>query len=135
VHGDSTVCASMDIREHPPVRHLTEEDLSNVIKTSEQNADSCTLDGSEQKDEINITNKAYMQSVILAPFGLSAVLSGSKNSENIDQNAEKIINDWNTFYPMKKLDSDTSSSKLPLLVEVISGMSKTCYKSRDNKSH
>jgi hypothetical protein len=62
-----------------------------------------------------------MQSVILAPFGLSAVLTGSK-SEHYEQCAEKIINDWNAFYPMKKLDSDASlPSKLPQLVEVISG--------------
>jgi hypothetical protein len=120
VHGDSTVCASMDIREHPPVRHLTEEDLNNVIKTSEQNVDNCSLDGVEQKDEMDMSNKGNMQSVILAPFGLSAVLTGAK-SENIEQHAEKIINDWNTFYSMKQPDTDTLSSKLPLLVEVISG--------------
>jgi hypothetical protein len=136
VHGDSTVCASMDIREHPPVRHLTEEDLNNVIKSSEQNVDNCSVEGAEQKDEIDMSNKGNMQSVILAPFGLSAVLTGTK-SENIEQHAEKIINDWNTFYSMKQLDSDTLSSKLPLLVEVISGeitfaQNTTCDRSITN---
>jgi hypothetical protein len=57
--------------------------------------------------------------VILAPFGLSAVLTGNKN-ENFEQFSEKIISDWNNFYPMKKLEND-STSKMPQLVEVISG--------------
>lgn len=110
----------MDIREHPPVRNLTEEYLNNVIKISQQNVNNCSLDGNEQSDESNINNSNNMQSVILAPFGLSAVLTGSK-TENNEQHTEKIISDWNTFYPMKKIDNDISSSTLPLLVEVISG--------------
>lgn len=108
----------MDIREHPPVRQLTEEYLNDVMKN---NVDNCSINDADEKDEFNdINHNVNMHSVILAPFGLSAVLTGSK-SENFEQYAEKIINDWNTFYPMKKYDSEASSSKLPHLVEVISG--------------
>ena len=128
VHGDSTVCASMDIREHPPVRPLTEEYLNEVIKNSQQSADVDV----EEKDEFSdINHNISMQSVILAPFGLSAVLTGNNKSEHFEQYADKIINDWNAFYPMKcgsssnnnESDSFSSSLKtsLPPLVEVISG--------------
>lgn len=109
----------MDIREHPPVRPLTEEYLNEVIKNSQQN-------DVEDKDEFSdINHNISMQSVILAPFGLSAVLTGNK-SENFEQYADKIISDWNAFYPMKigGGDSESFSSKsssLPPLVEVISG--------------
>lgn len=125
MHGDSTVCASMDIREHPPVRPLTEEYLNEVIKNSQQSVDD------EEKDEFSdINHNISMQSVILAPFGLSAVLTGNNKSENFEQYADKIINDWNAFYPMKcsssnnNSESDSFSSlktSLPPLVEVISG--------------
>lgn len=134
MHGDSTVCASMDIREHPPVRPLTEEYLNEVIKNSQQSVDDV-----EEKDEFSdINHNISMQSVILAPFGLSAVLTGNNKSEHFEQYADKIINDWNAFYPMKcssssgrsnsnNNESDSfSSSKtsLPPLVEVISGKMK-----------
>lgn len=115
----------MDIREHPPVRSLTEEYLNEVIKNSQQNVD----DVEDQKDEFSdINHNISMQSVILAPFGLSAVLTGNK-SENFEQYADKIINDWNAFYPTLKSNNESdsfsssklSSSSLPPLVEVISG--------------
>ncbi|CRK97337.1 CLUMA_CG010730, isoform A [Clunio marinus] len=129
VHGESTVCASMDIREHPPVRPLTEEYLNEVIKNSQQ-TESCSLNDDNDKEDFNdINHNVSVQSVILAPFGLSAVLTGNK-SENYEQYTEKIVNDWNNFYPMKKLDGDNSSSNMPQLVEVISGGIKMLYPSK-----
>lgn len=117
VHGESTVCASMDIREHPPVRPLTEDYLNEVIKHQQQHLEN---DDDDKEDFNDINHNVSMQSVILAPFGLSAVLTGNK-SDNQEQFAEKIINDWNNFYPMKKLECDNSSSSVSQLVEVISG--------------
>jgi mediator of RNA polymerase II transcription subunit 13 len=123
VHGESTVCASMDIREHPPVRPLTEEYLNEVIKNTQHNLENGSLNDDEEKEDFNdINHNVSMQSVILAPFGLSAVLTGNR-SENFEQFADKIINDWNNFYPMKKLECDNSSSTMSQLVEVISGES------------
>lgn len=115
----------MDIREHPPVRPLTEEYLNEVIRNSQQNVDNDV----EEKDEFSdINHNISMQSVILAPFGLSAVLTGNK-SENFEQYADKIISDWNAFYPMKigggsENEFSSKSSSLPPLVEVISGKIK-----------
>lgn len=121
MHGESTVCASMDIREHPPVRPLTEEYLNEVIKNSQQNIENCSLNEDDDKEDFNDNNhNVSMQSVILAPFGLSAVLTGNK-SDNVEQFADKIVSDWNNFYPMKKLECDNSSPKMSQLVEVISG--------------
>ncbi|CAH1719545.1 unnamed protein product [Chironomus riparius] len=129
VHGDSTVCASMDIREHPPVRHLTEDYLNDIVKNSQQNLENCELEDDEEKEEFNVFSM-NTQPVILAPFGLSAVLTGSKN-ENSEQYTEKIVEDWNAFYPMKKHENERStSSKLPKLVEVISGGVKMLYPSK-----
>lgn len=110
----------MDIREHPPVRPLTEDYLNEVIRNSQQSVDN---DVEEKDDFSDINHNISMQSVILAPFGLSAVLTGNK-SENFEQYADKIISDWNAFYPMKMGGSEEFSSKssaLPPLVEVISG--------------
>jgi mediator of RNA polymerase II transcription subunit 13 len=121
VHGESTVCASMDIREHPPVRPLTEQHLNEVIRQAQQNLEN----DEEEKENFNdINHNVSMQSVILAPFGLSAVLTGNK-SDNYEQFSEKIISDWNNFYPMKSTESENSSASMPSLVEVISGERKT----------
>jgi mediator of RNA polymerase II transcription subunit 13 len=114
----------MDIREHPPVRPLTEDYLNEVIRTSQQSVDNDV----EEKDEFSdINHNISMQSVILAPFGLSAVLTGNK-SDNFEQHADKIISDWNAFYPMKIGGEEFSSksSALPPLVEVISGKIFIC---------
>jgi mediator of RNA polymerase II transcription subunit 13 len=123
VHGESTVCASMDIREHPPIRPLTEEYLNEVIKNTQQNIENCSPNDDDEKEDFNNDinhNNVSMQSVILAPFGLSAVLTGNR-SESCEQFADKIMNDWNNFYPMKDSDIISSQSKLPQLVEVNSG--------------
>ena len=84
--------------------------------------ENCNEDDDDKEDFNDIHNvNVNMQSVILAPFGLSAVLTGNK-SENYEQFSEKIVNDWNNFYPMKKLECDNSSPKMPQLVEVVSGL-------------
>lgn len=89
------------------------------MKNAQHSMESCNED--EDKEDFNdINHNVSMQSVILAPFGLSAVLTGNR-SDNCEQFADKIVNDWNNFYPMKKLESDNSPTKMPSLVEVISG--------------
>lgn len=132
VHGESTVCASMDIREHPPIRPLTEEFLAEVIKNSQESMDNCSPNEDEEKEDFN-DNQANvsMQSVILAPFGLSAVLTGNR-SESGEQFTEKFLNDWNNFYPMRdSSDTSASQSKLPPLIEVNSGENPLSFSDRD----
>lgn len=98
VHGDSTVCASMDIREHPPVRHLTTEYLAEV-QAAQQN------------------NEPYQRQVVLAPYGLSATLTG-QSFRNVDSQTQKVLEDWSAFYPLHNKDTNG----LPPVVEVVSGM-------------
>lgn len=75
----------------------------------------------DDKEDFNdINHNVSMQSVILAPFGLAAVLTGNR-SDNLEQFADKIVSDWNNFYPMKKLECDSASPVMSQLVEVMSG--------------
>ena len=53
MHGESCICASVDVREHPAVRRLAWRHL-HTAKTSSEGA----------------------VSVILAPYGLAATLTG-----------------------------------------------------------
>lgn len=101
VHGDSTVCASMDIREHPAVRPITMDYLTEA-QTTQQNAE------------------IKPKQVILAPYGLAATLTG-QSFRNIDPQTQKVLDDWSAFYP---LYSKETSSSMPPIVEVMSGNKK-----------
>lgn len=76
VHGESFICASVDVRQHPAVRRLGPQHLANA-----RGGQSNPLQ------------------VILAPFGLAASLTGVtyKSSE-----AAKLLQDWNRFYPLDR---------------------------------
>ncbi|KAG8036149.1 hypothetical protein G9C98_004729 [Cotesia typhae] len=71
VHGDSTVCASVDVRQHPAVRYLTRACLQ---RTQASQADA---------------------KVILAPYGLAGTLTGQ--SSRIDS---QFLDEWKHFYPI-----------------------------------
>lgn len=98
VHGDLTVCASMDLREHPPVRPLTPEYLAEAAAQKQQTTD------------------AIPKPVILAPFGLSAVLTG-QSYRALDPQSQKALQDWFAFYPL----CNRENNELPPIVEVVSG--------------
>lgn len=111
----------MDIREHPPVWHLTEEYLNDVIQKTQEHLENCELNDDEKEDFNAFNQNPCTQSVILAPFGLSAVLTGCKD-ENSESYTDKILEDWNAFYPIKNLENESISQlKLPKVVEVMSG--------------
>lgn len=97
VHGDSTVCASMDIREHPPVRPLTAEYLAEA-QAAQQN------------------NEPNQRPVLLAPYGMSATLTG-QTFRNVDSQTQKVLDDWSAFYPLHNKDTNG----IPPIVEVVSG--------------
>uniref|UniRef100_A0A336LMU5 Mediator of RNA polymerase II transcription subunit 13 n=1 Tax=Culicoides sonorensis TaxID=179676 RepID=A0A336LMU5_CULSO len=105
VHGDSTVCASMDIREHPPVRPISLEHLTEAQTAAQQNSD------------------VKPRQVILAPYGLTATLTG-QTFRNIDPQTEKVLNDWSAFYPLHNKDTNYN---MPPIVEVMSGGIKMRY--------
>ncbi|UXI14674.1 Citron Rho-interacting kinase [Sarcoptes scabiei] len=85
LHGDSNVCANVDVRQHPSLRPITKEDLL----LSHQFSDG-------------------MQ-VILAPYGLQASVKGLIYKDN-DPNVQKFLSDWNKIYPIASIKSSKEKS-------------------------
>lgn len=71
VHGESTVCASVDVRQHPAVRHLTRACLQRT-QTSQSGV-----------------------KVILAPYGLAGTLTGPVGRTDC-----QLLEEWKHFYPI-----------------------------------
>ncbi|XP_076632005.1 mediator complex subunit skuld isoform X1 [Colletes latitarsis] len=71
VHGESTVCASVDVRQHPAVRHLTRACLQRT-QTSQSSV-----------------------KVILAPHGLAGTLTGP-----VGRTDSQLLEEWKHFYPI-----------------------------------
>ncbi|GAB6029834.1 hypothetical protein CHUAL_005543 [Chamberlinius hualienensis] len=111
IHGESTVCACLDVREPPPVRRLTHQHLQNA-----QRLQSGTP-------------------VILCPYGQAGTLSGQA-SKDCDPLSQKLLEDWQKYYPLdSKLgscnnhESSNELAKMPNFVEVIVGGFKLKYPS------
>ncbi|XP_059483783.1 mediator of RNA polymerase II transcription subunit 13-like isoform X2 [Neocloeon triangulifer] len=105
VHGESTVCVSVDVRQHPPVRSLTRQHIL---------AAQASATGSQ---------------VILAPFGMSGILTG-QTFKTSDSYTRKLIEEWRQFYPInsKYLNREPGDNlPLPLAVEVIVSGAKMRY--------
>ena len=81
MHGESCVCTAVDIRHHPAVRKLSQ----NNIQVSKALGPSSV-------------------SVILAPYGIAATLTGVtyRHNDNKDSAIHKFLTDWNTFYPLDR---------------------------------
>lgn len=86
VHGDSTVCATVDVRQHPLVHPLTRSDL-------------------------NALQDGGIVRVALAPFGLNGILNGV-NYKDSDNGAATtaFIQQWSKFYPLPKTRARLISS-------------------------
>ncbi|KAH8245996.1 hypothetical protein KR026_006690 [Drosophila bipectinata] len=139
VHGD-TVCASIDLREHPAVRPLTKEHLAEAAAafaaaSAPPGSGSATVpgtaggaagpnppsqdpngmeDSSEGGGAAKATPPAHPRKVMLAPFGIAAILTGNSYKAN-DPMAEKILEDWASFFPLCNKDN----TDLPPVVEVV----------------
>ena len=109
VHGESIICASVDVRQHPAVRRLGPQHLASA------RAGSNTVQ------------------VILAPFGLSATLTGVTYKSN---DVVKLLNDWSRFYPLDKNryscpdgqgDVITMASAVEVIVAGVKMVYPTCY--------
>jgi mediator of RNA polymerase II transcription subunit 13 len=101
VHGESSVCASVDVRQHPPVRRLTRLHL--------QQAQSSTSG----------------LKVILAPYGLAGTLTGqSFKSPDL---TSRLLEDWSHFYPLDKSSSLTESSVVEVIVGGVKMKYPSCY--------
>ncbi|KAG7224069.1 hypothetical protein INR49_015327 [Caranx melampygus] len=86
LHGESNVCTSVEIAQHQPAYHITE----NHIRLAQ-------------------TSITPVQ-VILSPYGLSGTLTGQayKMSEPA---VRKLMEDWSYFYPMVLPQKEGSGEK------------------------
>ncbi|XP_034188935.1 mediator complex subunit skuld isoform X7 [Osmia lignaria lignaria] len=100
VHGESTVCASVDVRQHPAVRHLTRTCLQRT-QTSQSGVKG--------------------NHVILAPYGLAGTLTGS-----VGRTDSQLLEEWKHFYP---INGSNVEAGLPPLVEVLVGGVRMRYPS------
>lgn len=148
MHGDSTVCASIDLREHPAVRRLTVDHLNEAIlqqaaATANQQAapppplskaqtpltsPGATGVGAEQAGQNGNNGDAVPKPrrVILAPFGMSGTLTGQVyRMGSLDAATQKALDDWCAFYPLT-VTADNPDD-LPVMVEVVTGGVKLRY--------
>ncbi|KAK6317162.1 hypothetical protein J4Q44_G00125620 [Coregonus suidteri] len=90
LHGESNVCTSVEINQHQPVYHLSDEHLTLAQQASSP------------------------FQVILSPFGLNGTLTG-QSFKLSDPPTQKLIEEWNQFYPIspssKDKDKDSSPSE------------------------
>lgn len=144
------MCASIDLREHPAVRRLSMEYLAEAIQQvsqQQQQQQNATQNGQTQTplpspaSGVNGGNARSGNSsdalpkpkrVILAPFGLSATLTGHVYRHgSMDAVTQKAFDDWCAFYPLTmNKDIALDGSSLPPMVEVISGGVKLRYPSK-----
>ncbi|CAG5051056.1 unnamed protein product [Parnassius apollo] len=78
LHGESTVCASVDVRQHPPVRTLTAKRLARLA-------------AADHRDRAK---------VILAPFGLEGRVTGREWSDG-DPTTARLLDAWRQLYPLE----------------------------------
>uniref|UniRef100_A0A3F2YWK1 Mediator of RNA polymerase II transcription subunit 13 n=1 Tax=Anopheles epiroticus TaxID=199890 RepID=A0A3F2YWK1_9DIPT len=160
VHGDSTVCTSMDIREHPPVRLLTMKHLEEA-QQAQQAAPGGSANGPASPSAGGVSAASGSASpnspavgsgaaagsngstsavagaiepreVILAPFGLAGTLTGQSYKAS-DPHTQKILDDWSAFYPISNKHSGMSSDgsdNVPPIVEILVGKVKMRYPSK-----
>jgi len=75
IHGESSVCASVDVRQHPPVRRLSLQHLAVA------------------------RGQSTPVQVMVAPFGVSGTLTGvSYRRTEADPAVERHLRDWRNFY-------------------------------------
>ena len=85
VHGDSTICTSLDVRQHSAVCRLNKSHITAA--QSSQNG----------------------LKVILGPYGLSGCLTGQTFKDG-DPSVSKVLADWKRFYPLNSKDTSTQTS-------------------------
>ncbi|KPJ04988.1 Mediator of RNA polymerase II transcription subunit 13 [Papilio xuthus] len=89
LHGESTVCASVDVRQHPPVRTLTAKRLARLARLA---VDDAPRDARP--------DTAHHANVILAPFGLEGRVTGREWSDG-DAATARLLDAWRQLYPLE----------------------------------
>ncbi|CAD5125355.1 DgyrCDS13593 [Dimorphilus gyrociliatus] len=104
LHGESTVCASVDVRQHPILYRLHAHHLLIAEQDPQQ------------------------VSVLLAPYGMAGTLTGAAFREG-DPRIHRMLHEWKEhFYIDDTFDRD-DSSKPPLFVEVVVAGTRLKYPS------
>lgn len=78
LHGESTVCASVDVRQHPPVRTLTPKRLARI---NEPHADQ---QGDNKGEEINPTVLQGLKG-LEGCMALSSIVVNHNSSGNVSE--------------------------------------------------
>ncbi|KAM9306494.1 mediator of RNA polymerase II transcription subunit 13-like [Pholidichthys leucotaenia] len=86
LHGESNVCTSVEIAQHQPAYHITEDHI-----------------------RLAQTSSTPVQ-VILSPYGLSGTLTGQAYKMS-DPAARKLMEEWSYFYPMVLQRKDGSGER------------------------
>ncbi|TPP58325.1 hypothetical protein FGIG_05824 [Fasciola gigantica] len=107
LHGESTVCASLDLREHPLIQRANLGHLQY-----------CT----QKRKTIPVTRELDalpFNLVILAPYGIMADLVGLAQCEKSEQELAEEFEMWSSFYPIRTQGEqtlDVSETKQPFCV-------------------
>lgn len=89
VHGDSTICATTDVRNYPNINPLTKQDLTSF-------------------------HEGNLVRVILAPHGLNGVLNGISHRDGDNGVATStFLKQWSKFFPLPKTLARLGSGNLP----------------------
>ncbi|XP_065211027.1 mediator of RNA polymerase II transcription subunit 13 isoform X3 [Planococcus citri] len=105
VHGESTVCTSIDVRQHPPVRTLVKEHLEQMQS------------GAQSTQPIQ---------VILAPFGLVGTLTGQTFKAE-DAHTKRLLEEWKQFYPININSVHTVEPVVEVVLSGVKAKYPSCY--------
>lgn len=104
LHGDSTVCSNVDGQQHANVYMITSEDLQAAQSISGG------LRGTNYLFKIPFRLSNFLIfTVILAPYGLQAYLTGHVFKDN-DQSVQKFLADWKKIYPLNSKSAKENGS-------------------------
>nr|CAB3263725.1 mediator of RNA polymerase II transcription subunit 13-like [Phallusia mammillata] len=81
LHGESSVCTTVEVAKHQTLERLSYQYVQRILSNIHQN-----------------------RSVVLAPFGLEAKLTGAVYRSPHDPTVKKLIEEWAPFYPLGNAD-------------------------------
>ncbi|XP_047739393.1 mediator of RNA polymerase II transcription subunit 13-like isoform X2 [Hyalella azteca] len=101
VHGESHVCASVDVRQQPPVRRLRAAHLAMAAAAAAASAHRPPAPPSAAgpSPAAAPNNPPAGLPVVLAPYSLSGILTGVSYRVT-DPGIQKILDDWKQFFPL-----------------------------------
>lgn len=103
LHGESNVCTSVEIAQHQPAYHLTEQHIRLAqtcvppVQGETPTRPRKTKKNNSQSDR-GLTWRVRLPAVILSPYGLSGTLTGQAFKMS-DPAARKLMEEWSYFYP------------------------------------